>query len=210
MSFRVEDGGGTEIATIAKSVAFLDAIGLHGQAGFSVDKSDASFPLERGEDVYIRDTTNQTTYSQDFDNAAWVKTGGSITANDLSDPDSGAEADTFTEDTSTGYHALTHAKWYGDTEKTVFIWSAHLKYIDRQWIYLQVNDGIGTHTAKVWFDIQNGTIGNKTVSGTPEIVATGMQDKGGGCIGAGWRTGIHRDRQRINTRKYKARPATAI
>ena len=48
--------------------------------------------------------TNLLLRSEEFDNAAWGKVGGSITTNAITAPNGQATADLFTEDTSTGQH----------------------------------------------------------------------------------------------------------
>jgi hypothetical protein len=48
--------------------------------------------------------TNLVTYSEQFDNAAWLKTAASITANTSVSPDGYANADTLTEDNTSNLH----------------------------------------------------------------------------------------------------------
>ena len=53
--------------------------------------------------------TNLLTYSEQFDNAAWTKLGGAITANATLAPDGAVTADQLIEDASTGLHIVYRA-----------------------------------------------------------------------------------------------------
>ena len=50
--------------------------------------------------------TNTLTWSEAFDNAAWTKTNASITANSVASPSGDINADTFTDNSTNGSHAL--------------------------------------------------------------------------------------------------------
>ena len=50
--------------------------------------------------------TNLLTYSDQFDNAAWVKTNTSATANSVVAPDGTSNADTLTDDTTNSFHMV--------------------------------------------------------------------------------------------------------
>jgi len=69
---------------------------------------------------------NLFNYSEGFDNGAWGKTGGAVTANTTADPVfSNVAADTFVEDTSTGGHYLSETMSY--TAGTQYTISAYVK-----------------------------------------------------------------------------------
>jgi hypothetical protein len=52
---------------------------------------------------------NLLTYSQEFDNAVWIKTNSSVTANTTVAPDGTTTADTMTASAATGFHIITAA-----------------------------------------------------------------------------------------------------
>jgi len=51
-------------------------------------------------------STNLSLRSEEFDNGAWGKTGGSVSADVISSPDNTINADKFTQDASSGVHQL--------------------------------------------------------------------------------------------------------
>jgi hypothetical protein len=53
-----------------------------------------------------KQSTNLITYSEQFDNAAWTKLNGSVTANIAVSPDGTSNADAFIPNTTSGVHAL--------------------------------------------------------------------------------------------------------
>lgn len=61
-------------------------------------------------------STNLQIWSEEFDNVAYTKTGGAITANDTVAPDGTKSADLFTLDSSTGNHSIADAITFTNTE----------------------------------------------------------------------------------------------
>ena len=53
-----------------------------------------------------KQSTNLATYSEQLDNAAWIKLNGSVTANIAVSPDGTSNADAFIPNTTSGVHAL--------------------------------------------------------------------------------------------------------
>jgi hypothetical protein len=76
--------------------------------------------------------TNLVTYSEQFDNAGWTKTGATITANTTTSPDGYVNADKLVEDTSTGGHLIQ--KILTVSAATVYTISVFVKYAGREWI----------------------------------------------------------------------------
>jgi hypothetical protein len=54
--------------------------------------------------------TNLATYSEQFDNAAWVKEGATVTGNATASPDGTINADTIIESATTGVHRIQQAQ----------------------------------------------------------------------------------------------------
>lgn len=112
---------------------------------------------------------NLQTYSQEFDNAAWVKENGTVTANSIvtTAPDGTNTADLFTENTATSTHGLVASASSIANQPMVF--SAFIKPNGRTVIRLDwlANDGfyvLATLTG-------SGTINNGT--GTVTALANG-------------------------------------
>lgn len=148
--------------------------GLHGLlyntvAGTHANQNLISYQNEVG----FTAQRNLLTYSQDFDNAAWTKGGGSITSIVQPDPLGGNMADTFFEDNTTGNHRLFKSfAWVAGTTYTM---SCYFKYIARQYVAINMADPSASGTIVV--DLVNGTISG--TSGT--IAASGIED-----VGSGW------------------------
>ena len=110
---------------------------------------------------------NLLLWSQDFDNASWTKTNGTVTANAIAAPDGTTTAELFTENTTTGIHDLTASGSSIANQQMVF--SAFIKPNGRTIIRLDWlnNDGfyvLATLTG-------SGTINNG--SGTITALANG-------------------------------------
>jgi hypothetical protein len=76
--------------------------------------------------------TNLALYSEQFDNAAWTKSGATVTANATTSPDGYANADKLVEDTSTGGHQIQQILTV--SAATVYTISVFVKYAGREWI----------------------------------------------------------------------------
>lgn len=85
----------------ASTATYYDASGVIQTANTNVARSAAYFPDSNGVMrpaglLLEAASTNLVTYSEQFDNAAWAKSSGSITANSVVSPDGTTTADTFT------------------------------------------------------------------------------------------------------------------
>jgi hypothetical protein len=65
---------------------------------------------------------NLLTYSEQFDNAAWTKASGSITATNITDPLGGSTADAFTSSGVNGYVASSNITVEANTSHTFSVW----------------------------------------------------------------------------------------
>ena len=119
-----------------------------------------------------KQTSNYILYSQQIDNGYWNKYQMSVTANQAAAPDGTATADLIDDGTGTGTHAIEENETIGYGGAVTI--SIHAKYVDTQYLVLAVYD---TAYRVVVFDIQNGTIGNKSLS---SLIAT-IED-----LGSGW------------------------
>jgi hypothetical protein len=104
--------------------------------------------------------TNLLTYSEQFDNAIWVKGGVTVSVNATTSPDGTATADKIVEDTSTGNHNVFNG---GAGAAGAHTMSVFAKPAGRDWIIVRI-EGIDT-----WFNVASGTIGTIGVGITASI-----------------------------------------
>lgn len=101
-------------------------------------------------------STNLLTYSEQFDNAAWVKAGASVTANTaaVTDPYGTNLADKLVEDTSTGNHQVNQI--FATTAGSTTTRSVFLKAGERSRAYIHSYNG--TANVGAYFDLSAGTV----------------------------------------------------
>ena len=109
---------------------------------------------------------NLLTYSQDFTNASWSKSGVTITANTTVAPNGTTTASKLVED---GF-LVTYGVYKGITTGFRYSHSIYAKKGERDWI--KVNAIHGSNQS-VWFNLANGTIGTNNTTGTPSIENVG-------------------------------------
>lgn len=95
----------------ASSATYYDSSGVIQTAGTNVARSAAYFPdsngVMRSAGLLLEAAaTNLVTYSEQFDNAAWIKNNLSVTANNTSAPDGNVTADKFVESATSAYHTV--------------------------------------------------------------------------------------------------------
>ena len=111
--------------------------------------------------------TNTSTYSEQFDNAAWTKAGGSISANQIAAPDGATTADKFTENSGSSVHYCLGSGG-SIANNTICTASCFVKKGDRRYVYLTLNDGTATRLRyTVIFDLDTGTGVNEFSIGSP-------------------------------------------
>ena len=96
--------------------------------------------------------TNLLTYSSEFDNAAWTKSGATITANSTTSPDGTTNADKLVEDAATGTHWVRQSVTAVNGKTTLSIFA---KKGERDYILLRENTRGG-----YYFNLNTGTIGS--------------------------------------------------
>lgn len=103
---------------------------------------------------------NLLTYTEAFDNAAWTKTGCTVTADAGLDPDGGTTADDLVEDGGNSTHSVKQLPpLTASLDYTLYVYA---KPLGRNWLLLQILDLAGGSNF-AYFDLSNGTIG--TTSG---------------------------------------------
>jgi hypothetical protein len=102
--------------------------------------------------------------SQTFDNAAWVKTRSSISADVTTSPDGGSNADELIEDNTASSSHLVTCAVYGSRNGHVFAHSVYLKANTRTEARLSLTAAGYPNNTSAAFDLSGGTVG--TVAGT--------------------------------------------
>ena len=112
---------------------------------------------------------NLFTYSQEFNDASWVKSNSSITANATTAPDGTLTADKLIENSSNANHLVQKAISSSDS---VYTFSVFAKKSERNWVVLRsVNASL--QNVKAWFNIDAGTIGTLENGATANITNVG-------------------------------------
>jgi hypothetical protein len=134
-------------ATRVNKEGLIELVGGNQPRVDYLDSEDGVFLLEK-------EATNLITYSEDFDNSYWTKSGASVTSGFVS-PDGTNNAFKLVEDTSTGIHQLTRS--ITNTVANQYSISVFVKENTRNWIRLSSGDG-----GYVFFNISDNTIGIQT------------------------------------------------
>ena len=101
--------------------------------------------------------TNFLTYSEQFDNAAWGKSEGTITANTTSAPDGATTADKFVESTtSAAFHFFNQTYTKPSSTALYYTWSVYAKDAGRQLVMTLESGGSNGGIAR--FDLSTGTV----------------------------------------------------
>jgi hypothetical protein len=87
--------------------------------------------------------TNLVTYSEQFDNAVWVKSNSSITANATDAPDGTLTADRLVEDTATSGHSVLQTISKSAAVAT-FTYSVYVKAAGRTAVQLRIADAVSS------------------------------------------------------------------
>lgn len=108
--------------------------------------------------------TNVLPYSQQFDNAAWVKADTTITADATTSADGTVNADLFTEG-SVG-NASTYRNGAATSASASVVGSIFLKRGNTDWVRVILGDDVVTTGADVWVNLATGALGSVTTRGT--------------------------------------------
>ena len=116
--------------------------------------------------------TNLFTYSEQFDNAVWVKTRASVTANAVTSPDGTVDAEKVVEDTSA---STTHHVSNGATLASGVAYTAsfYLKAAERTWAYISLASTAFGTAAGAYFNLSTGVIGTVSSGVTASILPAG-------------------------------------
>jgi hypothetical protein len=154
---------------------------------------DSNNVLDEGALLNFIGSPNQLTYSQDFTNAVWTKSGVTITADQGLAPDGTTTADLYSENSGSGNHYML--RYYPNfTINTGYNWNSSF-YIKKapgntatnNKIILKENLGGGV-SSYVEFNLDTGNF-TITRANSINIIGAGMTDVGNGW----WRCSIYGD-----------------
>jgi hypothetical protein len=123
--------------------------------------------------------TNLLTYSAAFDNAGWVKTRASVTANVTTAPDGTVSADKLIEDTASNTHIT--AQNITITTATNYTYSIYLKAAERTSARVLVGDTGGNNAVRVDVNLSTGAV-SSGVNGTGWTLLSATAT----AVGDGW------------------------
>ena len=107
--------------------------------------------------------------SEEFDNAGWVKSGATVTANATTSPDGTADADKIIENTANSQHRVSQPVTV--TNGIAYTYSIYAKAAERTSIWVRVI-GVSTYASCV-VDLTNGAISTPTGTCTATNVGNG-------------------------------------
>ena len=146
-----------------------------GQAGLIETVAAGSIRREWGPDGAVRgwlieaSATNLLKYSEQFDNAVWVKTRASVTANAAVAPDGTMTADKISESTDTNSHFINQSVVV--TNPTSYALSVFLKGAERTVCDIITASGNGTYSA-ISVNLSALTIGAPKTVGIPSAAGS--------------------------------------
>lgn len=103
--------------------------------------------------------TNSLLYSEAFDNAAWTKTGCTVTANAVAAPDGNTTADLLSATAASG----SASQAFTITAGLQIAVSIFAKRAATPFLFMELGDG--TNTARVWFNLDSGQVASTTAGG---------------------------------------------
>ena len=141
--------------TRASSGTYFDASGVMQTASTDVARFTHDPVTGQSLGLLIEESrTNLLTYSEEFDNGAWVKSNATISANAITAPDGTITADKFTETTSSAAPLnYTGASFISGTSYTLSVFA---KDAGRR--YIGVWGGTAFGNGIVFFDMQEGVV----------------------------------------------------
>ena len=140
----------------ASTATFYDAAGVIQTAASGVARSNAFFPdssgVMRSAGLLLEAAgTNLVTYSEQFDNAAWIKTNATITANAAAAPDGTTTAEKLASSTGT-WPTFIHQTFGGSGTRTLSVFA---KASNSSWLAM---GGIGAGGELAYFNLSTGVI----------------------------------------------------
>jgi hypothetical protein len=149
-------GGGSPVTfTRASSGTYVGSDGLIKSATTNEPRFDHNPTTGESLGLLVEEArTNLLTYSEQFDNAGWIKFGSAITANESTAPDGTTTADLWTNSSSPGAVSQNYTK---DGTARTYSGSVWVKSSVTAFT-LSVDDGTNTNRGRAVFDIATGVL----------------------------------------------------
>ena len=148
---------------VSQSLATLEWLGGHFSPATLFATSEPGVWYDPSDVANTNWLYNLLTFTEQFDNAAWSKTGATIVANTATAPNETTTADLIREDTSTGPHRVFQTV---AIPATTHAFSFYAKPAGRDWVWVYVNGGLES----AFINVSTGAIGS--VVGSPNISVT--------------------------------------
>lgn len=177
--------------TRASTATYFDSAGVLQSAAINAPRFDYNPATLAARGLLIEEQrTNSLPRSAEFDNASWVKTRATVTANTATAPDGTTSADSIVED---GTAANTHDLRQGgivNSATTNWTLSFFLKAVNRTWALIELQNATATsNRARAWFNLQTGVVGTGNAAGSGiTYVSHSIQNVGNGwyrCVVVG-------------------------
>jgi len=133
-------------------------------------KTDGIWTKMKAVYPFVTDNINRLSYTEDFSNAFWAKGNSSITTNSVTAPNGTLTADSFVENTASGFHSVSTASGLSLTVQS-YTYSVYVKKAVRDWFMISLYDG--TTGRDGYFNIANGTLGSVASGATTSITDAG-------------------------------------
>jgi hypothetical protein len=115
---------------------------------------------------------NLTTYSQDFTQSGWNKSGATITANNTRAPDGTLTASKLVESVGGDVHYMDLSRTY--TTTGIHTYSIYVKAAERSFVMMRFYADNSVFTSgTVWFNLSTGVVGFTSASITASIINVG-------------------------------------
>lgn len=153
--------------TRASTGTYFDSAGVLKSAAINAARFDYNPTTLAAQGLLIEEQrTNLLTYSEDFSNAAWLKTDVTVSADNTTAPDGTNTADLLTEGTA-GTAVTTRVTSPTVTAGSIVSTSIFIKRSAVvQWVRIRLANTSATNGGNVWFNIQTGALGNQTNIGS--------------------------------------------
>jgi hypothetical protein len=162
--------------TRASSATYVDSAGVIQTSTTNTPRIDYDPATLAFKGLLVEEArTNSYTYSSQFDNAAWTKSGALVTANAITGPDGTASADLLAPLTSAGNKAVQQ-----NLTTTTHTQAFYVKSGGYNYPALRQRSAAGQVVVTV-FDLTNGTVSQTTNQGTTfSAVSSSITDAGDG------------------------------
>jgi hypothetical protein len=123
--------------------------------------------------------TNLLTYSEQFDNASWVKEYVSVTVNTTTSPNGTLTADSIANNSINNYHRFYQGSIANLTNPQTVTFSAYLKYNNHRYFSFGLTDRL-FYRSQVVIDLLNGVITQNYISNVSDSLTSTITNVGNG------------------------------